>query len=184
MSSAPMMEATSFSTIDGEMEGTPVPFSSGNSWKNDRNVVLGRSWHGTASPNRYFRRVLDEVAIYQRALDAAEVQAHYIAGLEEYGYCGADSDGDDFGDLCDNCPDTPNGDQSDQDLDGLGDRCDCAPADTNEPGEDGECPSCGQISTIGWSKGKLSRNLFVAALLAGFLLPAVARRARRIGSYD
>jgi hypothetical protein len=38
--------------------------------------------------------------------------------------CGDDSDGDGVGDACDNCPHTPNLDQSDRDEDGIGDACD------------------------------------------------------------
>jgi hypothetical protein len=38
--------------------------------------------------------------------------------------CGPDSDGDGWGDWCDNCPDQENPDQSDTDQDGIGDVCD------------------------------------------------------------
>ncbi|RMD99429.1 MAG: hypothetical protein D6812_11670 [Deltaproteobacteria bacterium] len=60
-----------------------------------------------------------------------------------------DEDGDLIPDSRDNCPLDANPDQSDLDLDGLGDTCDCAPEDTNEPGEDGECPVCGLPAVIG-----------------------------------
>ncbi len=39
----------------------------------------------------------------------------------------SDLDGDETGDACDNCPDTPNADQSDSDGDGVGDACDNCP---------------------------------------------------------
>ena len=39
-----------------------------------------------------------------------------------------DSDGDGFGDGCDNCPSISNSDQSDSDGDGVGDACDDTPA--------------------------------------------------------
>jgi YD repeat-containing protein len=45
----------------------------------------------------------------------------------------ADSDGDGVRDGLDNCPTTPNADQSNQDGDALGDACDCAPYDPYEP---------------------------------------------------
>jgi hypothetical protein len=41
--------------------------------------------------------------------------------------CGPDSDGDGFGDACDNCPDDHNPGQEDADGDGLGDACDPCP---------------------------------------------------------
>lgn len=48
---------------------------------------------------------------------------------------GADSDGDGDKDVCDNCPDDPNGNQADVDRDGVGDTCDNCPALLN-PGQD------------------------------------------------
>ncbi len=36
----------------------------------------------------------------------------------------ANNDGDNLGNACDNCPDTPNNDQADTDGDGIGDACD------------------------------------------------------------
>ncbi|MFH2035444.1 MAG: T9SS type A sorting domain-containing protein, partial [Candidatus Zixiibacteriota bacterium] len=41
----------------------------------------------------------------------------------------ADTDSDDIGDLCDNCPDIANGDQQDTDFDGIGDVCDSTESD-------------------------------------------------------
>ncbi len=40
-------------------------------------------------------------------------------------YCGPDSDGDGFGNACDNCPDDYNPSQEDCDTDGIGNVCDC-----------------------------------------------------------
>jgi hypothetical protein len=42
-----------------------------------------------------------------------------------------DLDGDGLGDICDNCPSTPNVGQEDQDADGLGDLCDNCPVTIN-----------------------------------------------------
>lgn len=42
-----------------------------------------------------------------------------------------DSDGDGFGDACDNCPQVSNSDQSDSDGDGTGDSCDNCPLTSN-----------------------------------------------------
>lgn len=39
-------------------------------------------------PGRYFNGIMDEVAIYKRALDAEEIQHHYINGLNGLGYTG------------------------------------------------------------------------------------------------
>jgi hypothetical protein len=44
-----------------------------------------------------------------------------------------DSDGDEWGDVSDNCPDDPNLDQQDSDSDGIGDVCDSFP---NDPDND------------------------------------------------
>ncbi|MFC1591268.1 thrombospondin type 3 repeat-containing protein [Thermodesulfobacteriota bacterium] len=53
-------------------------------------------------------------------------------------YYDADSDG--VGDVCDNCPDDDNADQSDADGDGIGDACDVCPNDAdNDLGGDGVC---------------------------------------------
>ena len=79
----------------------------------------------------YFSGKIDEVAIYNRALTAEEIQQHYQNGLADLGYL---SDG--IGDACDNCPTIPNPDQADFDGDGLGDACD--EDDDNDGYTDGE----------------------------------------------
>ena len=52
----------------------------------------------------------------------------------------ADSDGDGVGNFDDNCPDTPNPEQTDADGDGIGNACDACPGDPNNDWDgDGIC---------------------------------------------
>jgi hypothetical protein len=70
----------------------------------------------------FFNGLIDELAIYNRALTAGEVQSIYTAGSA--GKClDTDHDGDGVPNNVDNCPTTPNPDQTDSDGDGLGDAC-------------------------------------------------------------
>ncbi len=69
-----------------------------------------------------FLGLIDDAAVFNRALTLEEIQAVYATGL-----------GDGVGSLCDNCPDGFNTDQADFEGDGLGDVCD--PDDDND-GED------------------------------------------------
>jgi hypothetical protein len=55
--------------------------------------------------NGFFRGLLDEVVVFNRALTAAEIQALYAAGGS--GLCKPDADGDGVADLADACPSTP-----------------------------------------------------------------------------
>jgi hypothetical protein len=70
-----------------------------------------------------FNGLIDEVAIYERALKAEEVQQHYHNGLFGYGYFA-----DGVGDECDNCPYDYNPGQADRNSDGWGDACECVAA--------------------------------------------------------
>ncbi|MFH1726776.1 MAG: LamG-like jellyroll fold domain-containing protein, partial [Elusimicrobiota bacterium] len=97
------------------------------------------------SLQRPFSGLIDEVAIFDRALAPAEIQARHASGLTGRAYAGdgagdacdncplasnpglADGDGDALGDICDNCPGAPNADQADADGDALGDACDNCP---------------------------------------------------------
>ncbi|MCC6622540.1 MAG: LamG domain-containing protein [Deltaproteobacteria bacterium] len=71
---------------------------------------------------RYFRGLIDEVAIHARALTAAEIEQHYLNGLGGADYCAPpdfDFDGvvDDGSDLC---PGTPAAERDAVDVDGCG----------------------------------------------------------------
>ena len=68
----------------------------------------------------------------------------------------SDADGDGHYDLCDNCPNDPNLDQSDVDEDGVGDVCDNCPDDANPGQEDIDtdligdvCYNCLQLANPG-----------------------------------
>lgn len=79
-------------------------------------ITIGRGW-----PNDLLNKVngiIDEAAIYNKALTEEEIQQHYQNGLLSLGYA---SDG--LGDACDNCPTVYNPDQLDSNIDGLGDAC-------------------------------------------------------------
>ncbi|MFH1724439.1 MAG: LamG-like jellyroll fold domain-containing protein [Elusimicrobiota bacterium] len=80
--------------------------------------------------------LIDEVAVYDRALSVEEIQTRYQAGLAGHGYA---SDG--VGDVCDNCPAVTNPGQADGDSDGAGDACDNCPAVANPDQADTHVPS-------------------------------------------
>jgi hypothetical protein len=67
-----------------------VEVGSGPAYTNDltsTNVALNIGWLNYSSSTRFhFRGALDEVALYRRALNASEIQAHYNDGE----YCGGD----------------------------------------------------------------------------------------------
>ena len=94
-----------------------------------------------------FDGAIDEVAVYNRPLPPAEVQAHYLAGVAHIGYS---SDG--IGDACDNCPAVYNASQADADQDGIGDACDNCPATANTAQSDfdgdGLGDACDNCATV------------------------------------
>jgi hypothetical protein len=63
--------------IDGRLVGTPISYNGSGNWKNSRTVMIGASWHGGGSPVRYFNGSLDEMAIFDRSLDAWEIKRRY-----------------------------------------------------------------------------------------------------------
>ncbi len=83
-----------------------------------------------------FLGMIDEAAVFDRALNLEEIQAMYAAGL-----------GDTVGNLCDNCPTVRNSDQANFDGDGLGDTCD--PDDDND-GED-DATDCAPFDSTIWT---------------------------------
>ncbi|MFH1726043.1 MAG: LamG domain-containing protein [Elusimicrobiota bacterium] len=66
--------------------------------------------HYPGWPSYYIGEV-DEIAVYDRALTAEEIEFHYQSGLMGYGYCMPDTDGDGIGDHIDACADTPPGEE-------------------------------------------------------------------------
>ncbi len=84
----------------------------------------------------------------------------YVAQFGKLGVCSSmlaiDSDGDGFGDGCDNCPMRSNPSQTDSDGDHIGDACDNCPEvinpdqlDSNHDGVGDACPACPGAGYIG-----------------------------------
>jgi len=94
-------------------------------------------------PAKTFDGVIDETAIYARALTAAEVLQHYERGLAGSGYCVVDSDSDGIADSSDNCPAVYNPDQTDNEADGSGDACDADDDNDGVLDPNDNCPLVG-----------------------------------------
>ncbi|TSC78192.1 MAG: hypothetical protein G01um101429_880 [Parcubacteria group bacterium Gr01-1014_29] len=69
--------------IDGHLVSTAA-WSGPGTWKNNRDVIIGRSWHGTGVPNRYFNGLIDEARIYSETLTAYEIQQMYGEGAPKH----------------------------------------------------------------------------------------------------
>jgi Concanavalin A-like lectin/glucanases superfamily/PEP-CTERM motif len=65
--------------VDGTPDATPVTLPSTQPLTSNPNVAIG----GNTLDNRYFTGQMDEVALYNVALTAAQVQAHYITAVPE-----------------------------------------------------------------------------------------------------
>ena len=75
---------------------------------NDLPVGIGYMELWAGGPNYHFNGLIDEVALYNRALTPAEVASHYSRGLSGRNFCGpADSDDDGIIDADNVCPHTP-----------------------------------------------------------------------------
>jgi hypothetical protein len=70
--------------VDGNLEA--IKITTGTIATNTRAVNIGASWGG-GTLKRFFKGLVDEVAIYNRALSPEEIQQHYENGLSGWGYC-------------------------------------------------------------------------------------------------
>ncbi len=136
-----------------------VRVDTGVTTQNTLPVRIGRAASNDGCGEGYFDGLIDDVAIWRRALTATEVAAHAAQGLgtvlgEGVGdVCDSclaarnidqvDGDADGYGDACDSCPLVANADQtSDVDGDGFPDACDVCPVTANATQNVAAC-SCG-----------------------------------------
>lgn len=72
--------------VDGESQGSvPLDFDAGFGSANSKMTI---GYLGGTSPDFYFDGLIDEVAIYDRALGSIEIGEHYTAGLSGDDVCG------------------------------------------------------------------------------------------------
>ena len=138
-------------------------------------VVIGYS---NDAPTHYFTGLMDEVAVFNRALTPGEIAAIHVNGRYGDGVGDAcdtcpyaynpgqeDADADGVGDVCDNCPAVSNPGQEDADADGVGDACDNCPAVSNPGQEDedsdgaGNACDCAPSDGSAWAAPSDVRNL-------------------------
>jgi subtilisin family serine protease len=134
-------------------------------------------FNGTSAASPYAAGVAALILSLDPGLSAAEVEQNLRCSASDFGapgfdevyghgfvnaadavdtVVGGDSDGDGSADVCDNCVDLPNPDQSDLDGDGVGDLCDdCTDSDADGVGDPGrpeeECgdDNCPLVSNAG-----------------------------------
>ena len=87
-------------------------------WSGADTTVCGGTFEPTWSQTPYD---VQSVVVHTQAPNWEEIDAVELIGYQTFA--------DGAGDICDNCPLTPNHLQIDTDRDGQGDDCDCAPAD-------------------------------------------------------
>ncbi|MFH1723797.1 MAG: LamG-like jellyroll fold domain-containing protein [Elusimicrobiota bacterium] len=142
--------------IDGSEVGSVE--QAGNVYRDGEDLFVGRSGGGWP----IYHGLIDELAIYGRALRADEIVRHYRNGLGAHGYFGdglgdacdncpavynldqADTDGEEIGDACDNCPAVINPDQADADGSGMGDACN-DPYDLDQDEWEDGIDNCSQV---------------------------------------
>ncbi|MFC1697248.1 LamG-like jellyroll fold domain-containing protein [Nanoarchaeota archaeon] len=126
---------------------------------------------GRLGKNFNWNGMLDEIAIYNRALTAAEVTDHYQKGLNGQNLCDEsdsdvdndgivnsndncplisnsgqeDTDNDGIGNVCDNCINVPNQKQEDSDDDSKGNACDNCPFKANSNQQDTDKDGLGNV---------------------------------------
>ncbi|MBI5196248.1 MAG: hypothetical protein HZA10_07990 [Nitrospirae bacterium] len=104
-------------------------------------TLSGTALIGGSPYGGMFNGLLDEVAIYGRAITSAEAYNHYQQGINGQGYSG-----DGVGNTCDNCSTLYNPEQTDSDNDGIGDVCDIPSCtDNDQDGYSIQGGNCGQV---------------------------------------
>ncbi|MCK4365277.1 MAG: right-handed parallel beta-helix repeat-containing protein [Thermoplasmatales archaeon] len=68
--------------VDGVEDGTA---NSGKNMNSDGDMIIG--WDEPVPDVTPYKGLIDEMAIYNKALSIDEIEFHYFAGLAEHGYC-------------------------------------------------------------------------------------------------